>query len=94
MNIKGENLRSPISAELSDILMEYIDKDERANVHATTGVSLTTIQKVCRREGVITKKNVPAIVELMRISRNNCLKSIAEAESAIALIDHKLKPEE
>lgn len=94
MNIKGEKLKCAISKPLEDILMEYIDKGDRADVSEITGVGLPTVQKLMRREGVISKRNLPALIELMNIAKKNCQESISRAAQAINTIENKLNTKE
>lgn len=61
----------PISSELSELVLKRITDNDIADASVATNVSLSTIDKVIRRKGSLTKRNAPGIIELCRLAFRN-----------------------
>jgi len=77
-----ENYGKPISEQLAEYLKTYTDNNDRANVAAKTGVSISTIRDVTYRANNLTESNAVAIVELMRVAVANCTHKIEHGKRA------------
>ena len=77
-----ENFRKPISGQLSEYLREHSSKADRAEVSIKTGVGSSTIRDVVYQNRSLTKNNVKAIIALMKIAIQNCMRSREEAKEA------------
>lgn len=76
------NYGNPISELLAQYLKDYTDNNDRANVAAKTGVSISTIRDVTYRANNLTEGNSVAIVELMRVAVVNCTNKIEYSKKA------------
>lgn len=70
----------PISKELSELVLKRITDDDIADASVKTDVSLSTIDKVIRRKGSLTKRNAPGIIELCSIAFRNAKQAQMDAE--------------
>ena len=70
------NYGQPISEGLSNYLMEFTDKNDVATASVNTGISISTIDYVKRRNNTVTENNKVGIVELMRIAIQNAENNI------------------
>jgi len=86
----SENYGKPISEELSTYLKEYTDNNDRANVAAKTGVSISTIRDVTYRNNNLTESNAVAILELMRIAVANCTNKIKYSKQVKKVLETQL----
>ena len=82
----AEDFGKPISKELSETLREYTSKDDRSNVSAQTGVSVSTLRDVVYRNNSLTESNSRAIVMLASIAKVNCEQTINDARTAIKIL--------
>lgn len=81
--LKEEEFGRPISEKLSNYLRAYTDKDDRADVAATTGVGTSTIRNVIFRSNSLTEDNSKAIIEMVRIAIENCESRMKNAREAV-----------
>lgn len=82
----------PISLDLSNLLREFTDKTDRANVSIKTGVSMSTIRDVTYMNNSVTADNSKAIIELMKIAVKNCTNRIEYAKKAREEFKNKYLP--
>lgn len=73
------NYGQPISESLSIYLMEFTNKNDVADASAKTGISISTIDYVKRRNNTITENNEVGIIELMKIAIRNAENNIHRA---------------
>lgn len=71
----------PISEELSTHLMEFTNKKDIADVSQATGVSISTIDYVKRRNNSVTENNEVGIIALMEIAVKNAESHITKAKT-------------
>lgn len=82
MLLPNEQFGSPISDDLSALLIKYTSRDDWADVSRSKAVGSSTIRDVVYRRNSLTESNSKAIVELVRVAVNNIKAIIREAEDA------------
>ncbi|GAB1856762.1 hypothetical protein MHTCC0001_15980 [Flavobacteriaceae bacterium MHTCC 0001] len=75
----NEDYGELIGEQLSKYLKKTTDVNDRVRVHKKTGVGTSTIRDVVYRRNRLTKDNAIAIVELIKIAKQNCDDTITSA---------------
>lgn len=70
----------PINENLSNFLLEFTTKKDIADVSASTGVSISTIDYVKRRNNTVTENNERAMIELIKVAVRNSDAKIKRAK--------------
>jgi len=84
------NYGNPISEQLAQYLKDYTDNNDRANIAAKTGVSISTIRDVTYRTNNLTEGNSVAIIELMKVAVANCTNKIEYSKKAKQVLESQL----
>ncbi len=79
------------SQELSNYILENTSPKHRALAAMEANVSLSTVDKVARRDNEVSEKSSNALVELMRLAIENCTQEIIKRKQAKRYFESKLK---
>ncbi|KGT09509.1 hypothetical protein NV63_06680 [Elizabethkingia anophelis] len=60
-----------IDEKTSKLLLEYTGKDDRADISAITGISISTLRDVLYRTGRVTEFNISGVTEMVKRASEN-----------------------
>lgn len=84
-----------IDEKTSKLLLEYTGKDDRADISAITGISISTLRDVLYRTGRVTEFNisgVKALVERASVNADKIHKSSQKGKKELKMILENINP--